>query len=53
VIVVWPATTAVTAPLAEIVATDGAEDDQVTVPVEIDPPFWSAPVAFAVAVCPT
>lgn len=40
-------------PLPEIVAIVGEDDDQVTVPVDIDPPFWSTPVALAVAAWPT
>ncbi len=50
VMLVCPGATAVIAPPEVIVATVGEDDDQVTVPVEIDAPFWSAPVAFAVAV---
>jgi len=53
VMVVCPVATAVIDPLAETFATVVEDDDQVTVPVGMDRPYWSAPVAVAVAVCPT
>jgi hypothetical protein len=53
VIFVVPAATAVITPLGRMVATDVDDDDHATAPVAIDAPFWSAPVAVAVAVWPT
>jgi hypothetical protein len=51
--VVVPGATAVTRPSLDTVATLGEPVDQVTVPVAIDVPCWSAPDAEAVTLDPT
>src|SRR5436309_2275706 len=47
-----PTATPVTTPAWLTVATLGALDDQVTAPSAIADPFWSVPLAVAVAVWP-
>jgi hypothetical protein len=49
----WPGVTPMMTPLALTVATAGDPEDHVTVPMAIDPPFWSSPAALADAVWPT